>query len=153
LRTRLSGTEGITPNPGGRVHDAPSAGKSWHASCPISRDRVLPLPPALPGPDEEVVRNAPVQSEPVYSRRSIIPMVTRVQTAVMRVRGSASRRLFSERMRSAGGNAMPVRRHCKRRCRSHRVAFINIRTKFARTFGQPAGGMDGPESPEGARRS
>jgi hypothetical protein len=153
LGTRLSGTEGITPNPGGRVHDAPSAGKSWHASCPISRDRVLPLPPALPGPDEEVVRNAPVQSEPVYSRRSIIPMVTRVQTAVVRVRGSASRRLFSERMRSLE----------EMQCRSGVIASGDVGHIASRlsTFGQSSpgpsasrrGGMDGPESPEGARRS
>jgi hypothetical protein len=83
----------------------------------------------------------PAATSPVSSRRSIIPKVTRVQTA--RHEGfaaSASRRLFSEPGCARLGEMQ---------CRSGVVAsgdvgqvasrLINIRTKFARTFGHPAG--------------
>src|SRR5262245_34386480 len=56
-------------------------------------------------------------------------------------------------MRSTWGNAIPVRRRCKQRCRPSRVTswLFNIRTKFARTFGQPAGECGWSEEPRLSR--
>ena len=110
LRTPPSRLRVSAHNPGGRVHDAPR-------------------PLRLTSPGWSGRRGANL-SECTISWANLRAVAVSAERASAGCPRSGCVRL--------GGNAMPVRRRCKRRCRPIARLF-NIRTKFARAFGQPAG--------------